>query len=53
MEFVQHLMDKKPLPHYIDTTRKLLQKYDNEEISFSKFVEDLNIEALTYHNKHK
>ena len=35
-------------PHFIDTVRKFLNEYDNEEASFSKFVENLNIQAYRW-----
>lgn len=35
-------------PHFIDTFRKLLNRYDREEISLSKIVEELNITAYKW-----
>ena len=35
-------------PHFVDTFRKLLNAFDKEEISMSKFVEELNIQAFDW-----
>jgi hypothetical protein len=36
-------------PFFIDTFRKNLQRFDREEISMSKLVEHLNIDAIKWH----
>lgn len=38
-------------PFFIDTFRKLLGQYDNEDISLSKFVEELNVAAYKWKNQ--
>jgi hypothetical protein len=39
------LSQTKDKPFFVDTIKKLLNAYDGEEISFSKFVEELNVSA--------
>ena len=36
-------------PFFIDTFRSLLNQYDKEEISLSKVVEELNVQAYKWH----
>ncbi|BFP39516.1 hypothetical protein FGF1_03610 [Flavobacteriaceae bacterium GF1] len=35
-------------PHSVSSLRKVLNQYDNEKITFSRFVEILNTEAQSY-----
>lgn len=46
------LSQTKDKPFFIDTFRKLLRLYDKEEISLSKFVEELNIAAYKWHESY-
>lgn len=38
----------KEKPFFVDTFRTLLNKYDKEEISLSKFVEELNVSSVKW-----
>jgi hypothetical protein len=43
------LLSSRNKPFFVDTFRKLLGQYDNEEISLSKLVECLNTQAFKWH----
>ena len=47
------LSQTKDKPFFVDTIKKLLNAYDGEEISFSKFVEELNIAAYKWQQSHR
>ncbi len=42
------LSQTKDKPFFVDAIKKLLNAYDGEEISFSKFVEELNVAAYKW-----
>lgn len=41
-------LTRKERPHYVDIVRGYLKQFDNQEISFSKFVELLNVDAFKF-----
>lgn len=47
-EYMYKQLQSRDKPFFVDTFRKLLNQYDKEEISLSKFVEVLNIEAINW-----
>lgn len=48
LEIAQQLAYSKDKPFFVDTVKKVLNLYDREEISFSKFVEILNVTAFKW-----